>query len=70
MIKLIKNCNNMDVSRYTTSFLFIWSLTVLLTGGFNIDVEDAVKLTGLSDPGSYFGYSVGISHSDVNKWYV
>ncbi|XP_045180509.2 integrin alpha-9-like isoform X2 [Mercenaria mercenaria] len=51
-------------------FIFLWSVFVCLSVGFNIDVINTVTLRGFSDPGSYFGYSVGIAVNDNtgNKW--
>jgi hypothetical protein len=64
----MKEYAKLDTSSCTVIFVLVWSFVFLVTRGFNIDIEDAVTLNGLSDPGSYFGYSVGISHSDEHKW--
>lgn len=42
-------------------FYIVFCYFFVLMDGFNIDIKGTVMLRGLNvDPGSYFGYSVGI----------
>ncbi|XP_053382555.1 integrin alpha-4-like [Mercenaria mercenaria] len=61
---------NMFLSINVISYIFLWSAFACLSVGFNIDIKDTVTLRGFSDPGSYFGYSVGIAvnQNTGNKW--
>ncbi|XP_045177932.2 integrin alpha-9-like [Mercenaria mercenaria] len=62
----------MFLSRYVLMSCFDLLCSIYFTAGFNIDTKNTVSLRGYSDPGNYFGYSVGIAvrkHTEDN-WIV